>query len=123
MLNQRVTMAIIMVSFKTDQGNSLVFVGQVNQLLDFSFLLWQKFGFVRLEQGFVRNAFAKSLAHGGWNSKFGDMDIFHPFDAAQGKPCAFNILFETLLGKSILHGLRVVANVHDDGDVIGDEFV
>lgn len=61
------------------------------------------------------NRFAKSLAHGGWNPKFGDVDIFHP--------CAFDVLLETLLGKSILHGLRVVANVHDDGDIVGDEFV
>ena len=63
----------------------------------------------------MRNAFAKSLAHGGWNSKFGGVNIFHP--------CAFNILLETLLCKSIFHGLRVIVNINDDGDIVGDEFV
>ena len=68
-------MTKVMVGFKANQCNSLVLVGQVKQMLDFGFLLWQKFGFVCLEQGFVGNAFAKSLAHGGWNPKFGDVDV------------------------------------------------
>jgi hypothetical protein len=124
-------MAEVMIGFKTDQCNPLVLLRQVNQLLDFGFVIWQEFVFVCLEQGFVGNpaqerrgfAFAKSLAHGGWDSKFGNMDILHPFDAAQGKPCAFDILLETLLGKSIFHGLRVIANIHNNGYVIGNEFV
>jgi len=59
------------------------------------------------------------------------VNTFHPFDAAhivptcfrEGKPCAFDVLLETLFGKSIFHGLRVAADIHDNGDVIGDEFV
>ena len=65
MLGQRVAVAEIMVGFKTNQGDPLVLLRQVNQLLYLGFLLWQKFGFVCLEQGFVGNRFAKSLAHGG----------------------------------------------------------
>jgi hypothetical protein len=39
MLNQRVTMAKVMVGFKTNQRNALVLIGQINQLLDWNFLL------------------------------------------------------------------------------------
>lgn len=63
----------------------------------------------------MRNAFAKSLAHGRWDTKFGDVNISHS--------SAFDVLLETLLGKSVFHGLRVVANIHDDSDIVGDEFV
>lgn len=49
MLGQRVAVAEIMVGFKTDQGNTFILVCQVNQLLDFGFVVWQKFVFVCLE--------------------------------------------------------------------------
>ena len=49
MLGQGVAMAKMVIGFKANQCDSLVLVGQVNQLLDFGFLLWQKFAFVSLE--------------------------------------------------------------------------